>query len=110
MSQSTPIFEGIKAKLSAGGKGSDKLGVFLYNITAADGTLHQWTVDFKNQSVTKGPGASPDVTISASDDDFVAVHTNKISGEEANAAGKIKVEGDLAMAAELRKAREAHHK
>lgn len=109
MSKSAAYFEGFQARLATNERKEvpDSLGVFLYNIKADDGSLHNWVIDFKNFTVTKGTTASPDVTISVSDDDFHAIHSKQISGEEAQSLGKIKIEGNLAMAAELKTFREA---
>lgn len=97
--KSSAIFEEMKTRVEAVDPNGPRtvIGIFQYNITAADG-VHNWIVDLKNLKVSEGTTPSPDVTMSASDDDFALVVTKEVSVADAIASGKLKIEGDQTLA------------
>lgn len=79
-------------------------GVILYDIGG-----NQWTVDLKSGtgSVASGKGATPDVTLSASVDDFLALASGKLNPQQAFMRGKLKIKGNMAIAMKLNSVLEA---
>ena len=52
-------------------------------------------------SVHEGVAATPDVSLTLSDDNLVALMTGKLTGVMAFMTGKLKVDGDLMLAKEI---------
>lgn len=52
-------------------------------------------------SVHEGVAEEPDVSLTMSDDNLIALMTGKLSGVMAFMTGKLKVEGDLMLAKEI---------
>lgn len=72
-------------------------GIFQFNLTS-DGDVQSWVLDFKKVELTKGSATSPDVIVTASDEDFFLLGDNQISGKDALMSGKVKIDGDKALA------------
>jgi len=76
-------------------------GTYLFKITTGKGE-ESWVVDLKNApgSVKEGSG-SADCTITMKEDDFVAMMTGKLNGQQAFMQGKLKIGGNMGLAMKL---------
>eukprot|EP01121_Diplochlamys_sp_Union-15-3_P014982 TRINITY_DN4860_c0_g1_i1.p1 TRINITY_DN4860_c0_g1~~TRINITY_DN4860_c0_g1_i1.p1 ORF type:complete len:245 (-),score=65.31 TRINITY_DN4860_c0_g1_i1:27-761(-) len=76
-------------------------GTYQFNINTSSGEK-SWTVDLKNApgSVKEGK-SSADCTITMKEDDFVALMTGKINGQQAFMQGKLKIGGNMQLAMKL---------
>lgn len=94
------IFGQIEANIKADPSLVDKIkGVYQFNI--AD---EKWTVDLKTApgSVKEGPAEKADVTLTLpSRDDFFAMATGKLNGQQAFMQGKLKIAGNMSYAMKL---------
>lgn len=72
--------------------------VFQFDISGQE--AGQWYVSIKDQKceVTQGVHNEPHVTFAMETDDFKDMITDKISGQAAFFAGKLRVSGDLLLA------------
>ena len=70
------------------------------------GKAESWVITVKNQQlqVSKGTASSPNLTIKASEKDFMDMLNRKLSPEQAFFTGKIQFEGSLSLALKLRDA------
>lgn len=77
-------------------------GVYLFKIQAGSESA-SWTVDLKNGngSVAAGAGEKADCTITMQDQDFVDLITGKLNGQQAFVQGKLKIQGNMALAMKL---------
>jgi putative sterol carrier protein len=74
--------------------------VYQFEIDGPNGGT--WTVDMKEGEVYAGEADdAPDVTIHCSDDDFVAIAEGDLNGMQAFMEGKLRVDGDMALAMKL---------
>lgn len=76
-------------------------GVVLFDLSGEGGG--KWTLTFADGSVKveQGEAASPNVTLSMSAPDFVAMANGELNPVSAFMQGKIRVSGDMAMAMRL---------
>ncbi|MCS6914578.1 MAG: SDR family NAD(P)-dependent oxidoreductase [Myxococcales bacterium] len=74
--------------------------VFQWQIKDPDST---WTLDLKNGSgsVTPGAAAAPDVTLTLSEADFIAMTTGQADPQKLYFGGKLKITGNLLAAQKL---------
>merc|ERR1712098_405475 len=67
-------------------------------------TAGEWVVDLKSggeKVVYKGKADKADCTLSLKDDDFLAMATGKLNGQQAFMAGKLKLKGNMMLAQKL---------
>jgi len=79
-------------------------GVYCFVITAGPGgATKEWTIDLKSGSgsLTQGKGTKPDVTLTVSDADFVALSEGKANAQQLFMQGKIKMQGNMGLAMKL---------
>lgn len=72
-----------------------------YKLTNPDSA---WVVDLKNGSGAVSSGmysGKADLTVTVSEDDFVALATQKLNPQQAFMKGKIKVKGNMSVAMKL---------
>jgi len=74
------------------------------NLTGPNGG--DWTVEIREQTmnIRKGNHPSPKLTIGMTDIDFVDLANDKLSAQKAFFTGKIKFNGDIAVALKLKDA------
>ena len=87
---------------NASTKLSDLSGVCQFDIAGPKGG--QWYLDLTvpGGQVTQGVNPAATATISMTDEDFVAFFSGQLSAQKAFITGKLKLKGDMAMAAGLR--------
>jgi acyl dehydratase/putative sterol carrier protein len=77
--------------------------VYQFDIGTASGT-DSWTVDLKNGSGSVYHGAAKakaDCTLKLKEEDFVGIFTGKTNAQQAFMGGKLKIEGNMALAMKL---------
>jgi len=88
------IFGQIAANIKADPSLVEKIkGVYQFNVGD-----EKWTVDLKTApgSVKEGPADKPDVTLTLpARDDFFAMATGKLNGQQAFMQGKLKIAGSI---------------
>ncbi|KAJ3274762.1 hypothetical protein HK104_004025, partial [Borealophlyctis nickersoniae] len=104
------IFKQIETGLNAlGSSGRVALvkkikAVFAFDVTNKEGKKQSWFVDIKNGEGSVGAGAPPakaDMTVTVSDADFAELASGKLNPQKAFMGGKIKVKGNMGLAAKL---------
>lgn len=97
------IFDALGKRLATEGPAlvSKVNGIFEFDL-GLNGTRKSWTVDLKSAtpSIIEGKG-TPNVTLTMSDDDFVALMTGKLGPQDAFMKGKLKLKGDMGLAMKL---------
>lgn len=78
-------------------------GDVLYELQAADGALHAWTVTVRGDRARARPGSSeaPAVRVRTSVADFARIATGELDAGEALLDRRLDVSGDVAVAARL---------
>ena len=74
---------------------------YLFDVSGANGG--KWTLEITNGKCELKPGAqsNPTVTISISDQDWLAIHKGKLNSQMAFMMGKLRVSGDMGLAMKL---------
>lgn len=98
--KSAVVFRAIADAIKADGPAIAKKvnGVIQFKITPGGA----WNLDLKSASpaVTEGVKKA-DVTITVADDDFIAIATGKLNAQSAFMKGKLKLQGNMALAMKL---------
>ncbi len=90
------IAAGIKANVT---KAQEVNAVFQFCLTGEDGG--DWTVDLKTPEVRTGKDEDADCTVHMETTDFVDMVTGKLPGPAAFMQGKLRLDGDIALAMKL---------
>ena len=104
MSTPKEIFEQMATNLSANpSKVEGVKAVYQFKITGDNGG--EWFADTTGAvpKVEAGAHASPNVTITCTDNDFVDIKSGKLNGQMAFMTGKLKIAGDMGLAMKLQK-------
>ncbi|HNR33262.1 MAG TPA: SCP2 sterol-binding domain-containing protein [Candidatus Hydrogenedentes bacterium] len=75
--------------------------VFQFNITGDGGG--EWNVKIANDTVEVGEGKSesPNITLTATSQDWLDIVSGKLNGQTAFLTGKLKIQGDMTLAMKL---------
>lgn len=74
---------------------------YQFDITGDNGgTWHVKLAD-GNVSVNEGPAENPNITLTATDENWMQIVTGKLSGQTAFLTGKLKIKGDMGLAMKL---------
>lgn len=95
-------FAQINARISEHPEWSEQVGaVFQFNITGDEGGVY--VVDLKNDGGGARPGEDPEAgcRLTLSHDDFIAMIKGELNPQMAFMAGKLKIEGNVMLAAKL---------
>lgn len=103
--KSSSIFEALEKSIKSNGAQLVKAagGVFQVTLKSADGKQNSWAIDLKNGSgsISVGIPLKSDCTLTANDDDFVAIMTGKVNAQQAFMQGKLKIGGNMMLATKL---------
>ena len=74
---------------------------YLFDVSGADGG--KWTLEINNGkcNLKQGSQGMATVTISISDQDWLAIHKGKLNSQMAFMMGKLRVSGDMGLAMKL---------
>lgn len=76
--------------------------IFAFTLKNKAGETASWNLDLKNAGkVSEGLGEKPTVTLSLSDDDFVALAAGKANAQRLFMSGKLKIKGDIMKSSKL---------
>ncbi|MBP8129749.1 MAG: SCP2 sterol-binding domain-containing protein [Candidatus Hydrogenedentes bacterium] len=75
--------------------------IFQFNITGEGGG--EWNVTIANggAAVAQGKAEAPNITLTASAEDWMNIATGKLNGQTAFLTGKLKIQGDMTLAMKL---------
>ena len=75
--------------------------VYQFNIEGENGG--QWMVKLNDGSVEVGEGVdeSANITLTATDENWLAIVTGQVNGQTAFLTGKLKIQGDMSLAMKL---------
>lgn len=96
------VIEKIRGRLAAVDPNGPRkvVGVFQLIIECDDG-IKNYVCDLRNLTFAEGVADEPDVTLETDERTFVQTSKREISFAEAEASGKTKLTGDLALVAAL---------
>ena len=96
----TELFEGMPGALkSAAAAGLNK--TFQWNITGEEAGVWAFKIADGVGEVIPGGVEKPDITITVSDNDWIAITEGKLDPTSAFMTGKIKIAGDMMLAMRL---------
>ncbi|KAF0227519.1 MAG: putative sterol carrier protein [bacterium] len=74
---------------------------YLFDVSGSTGG--KWTLEIKDGKceLKTGTHSNPSVTISISDQDWLAIHEGKLNSQMAFMMGKLRVAGDMSLAMKL---------
>jgi 3-hydroxyacyl-CoA dehydrogenase/3a,7a,12a-trihydroxy-5b-cholest-24-enoyl-CoA hydratase len=102
--KSDALFKEIEAGVAADASLVKKInGVYVFVVTGAGDAKKEWTIDLKNGngSVAAKKADKADVTITVSDETFIALAEGKANAQQLFMQGKIKLAGNMALAMKL---------
>ena len=75
--------------------------IFQFNITGDQGG--EWNVKVADGGVevNQGVAESPNITLTATDENFLQIVDGKLNGQTAFLTGKLKIQGDMTLAMKL---------
>lgn len=74
---------------------------FQFHISGDDGGAWHAHVEWERCEIERGEIDEPDVTVSISAADWIAIATGRLNPETAYMTGKLKAEGDLGLATKI---------
>ena len=94
------VFDGMRESFSPQ-KAAGVQARYQFSLTGPNGG--DWWIEVKDgkYKIARGKIENPDVTMIASDDDWVALSDGKLSGPWAFVTGRLKIRGDRAVAKKL---------
>lgn len=72
-----------------------------FQLTGDGGGTYLFAVDAGQLTVTPGGAVSPDLTVTVSGADFVAISSGRLGAMQAFMSGKLKIKGDMGLAMRL---------
>ena len=98
------IFDEMGNKLASDPSATEGLNA-VYQFVVTGDTGGSWYADSTGDAalVAEGTHDSPNVTITVSAEDFVAIKTGELNGQMAFMQGKLKIAGDMGLAMKLQK-------
>lgn len=94
------FFEELAAKVDPAKIGGMN-ATYQFDITGDNGgTWHVKIADGKAE-VASGPAENPNITLTATDENWLQIITGKLSGQTAFLTGKLKIKGDMSLAMKL---------
>jgi hypothetical protein len=98
------VLERLAARCQADATLAERVGaLFQFSLAGDDGSVGDWAVDLRQPpgAISRGIAGGPDVTISMSEADFVAMAQGQINPMVAFSKGRIKIEGNPIVAMRL---------
>lgn len=75
--------------------------IYIFDISGPDGGKWTLEIDTGKCDLKQGPCNNASVTISISDQDWLAIHKGKLNSQMAFMMGKLRVSGDMGLAMKL---------
>lgn len=94
------VFEEIPRHFDADAWGSQNATI-QFNITGDDGGTWKAVIDNGTISVEEGAAASPDMTMTTSGEDMLAIVNGDLNAVSAFMQGRIRIDGDMGLAMKL---------
>jgi len=94
------VFENVETGFSPE-KAEGVNAIFQFNVTGERGGQYWAHIHDQQIEVERGEHASPDMIMTASDEDFLALFNGELNPMMAFMQGKIKVKGEMALAMKL---------
>ena len=100
MATVTEFFEGLQAKIDPN-KIAGMNATYQFNITGDGGG--EWYVKLSDgqPEVKPGQAETPNITLTATAENWLDIGSGKLSGQTAFLTGKLKIQGDMSLAMKL---------
>ena len=89
--------DAMKGRFNAGAAKGMK-AVYQFDLTGDGGGKHYLAIDDGNLSLSEGTHEKPNITVTMSAADFVAMTNGKLNPQMAFMSGKLRVSGDMGLA------------